>query len=77
MVFAVDGSFLLGIATKPTLPIVVGVLLIGLGVFVWRVRKSVYAVQLVTNSGEVQAVRDGNYEYIMAIVDALNQAMLR
>ena len=54
----------------------VGVALVGLGIWWFRSIKDVYHVRLVTASGERDALTSPNIEYVAGIVGAINQAIV-
>lgn len=53
-----------------------GVALIGGGIWVWSQQKSTHAVFLSSASGEVQALANTDDQYINGVVQALNEALI-
>ena len=56
--------------------IVIGIILIGLGIYLFMQKKNSFVVVLGTNAGEQQAYTDQNEERINNIIGAINNAII-
>lgn len=72
----IGGITLLASLQSSLVAALIGVALIGLGIWWFRSIKNVYHVRLVTSSGERDAINSHSMEYIANIVSAVNQAII-
>ena len=65
------------VSFESTAGVVVGVLVLGLGIFIATKAKATYYVKITSASGEVNATKSNDKQYINSIVMALNEALIR
>lgn len=56
--------------------IVFGFVLLGLAAWIWTMQKPEYIVQLSSSSGEVQALKSADHDYVTSVVQALNDCIV-
>lgn len=70
-------GILVGIGAKDIDYKILGGIIVLLGMFILVNKKNVYAVLISTNSGEVKSLSSTNRDYIYAVVDSVNEAVVQ
>ncbi len=76
IVIVVGVLILLGGSQSGLMAVLVGVAVMGLGLWWYMSIKNIHCVRLVTASGERDAITNTDFKYISGIVAAINQAII-